>query len=216
MAEPWSRALGSPSGPGSWLWLVLCAALGCGDASVAVAPPAPQGAPWSAPVSRPAPAGRTPAGSNPVYYSYTEAGGALRFVEHLDDVPADRRASAKPIRIAASVPARRLAGTAGRPIRKPWSEAEPTSVERDRPNDRDAARAQHEVVVYTTSWCPWCRKTLAFLDAKHVGYVNKDIEKNPAWRDELVEKTGSSGVPVVEIDGQRIDGFDAPAMERLL
>jgi glutaredoxin 3 len=59
-------------------------------------------------------------------------------------------------------------------------------------------------VVYTTTWCPWCRKTLAWLDERGVDYVNKDIEDDPAHRDELLRKSGGTSIPVVEIDGELV------------
>ena len=72
------------------------------------------------------------------------------------------------------------------------------------------------VVVYTTSWCGWCRKTLAWLDERGVAYENRDIEHSDAWRDELVEKTGSVSIPVVEIDGQIVRGSDPIRLGELL
>jgi glutaredoxin 3 len=143
----------------------------------------------------------------PAFYRYLEADGSLRYVQSLDEVPPSARAGAEPVRRAAS-PARRARAPAlanARP--RPWAGSATEPAER---------RAQPEVVVYTTSWCPWCRRTLAWLDAKGVDYVNKDIEANDAWRDELVEKTGRSSIPVVEVDGQLVQGFDQSALERLL
>jgi glutaredoxin len=72
------------------------------------------------------------------------------------------------------------------------------------------------VVVYSTSWCGWCRKTMAWLDENGVAYENRDIERNPAWRDELLEKTGATSIPVVEIDGELIRGFSPDRMAELL
>jgi glutaredoxin-like YruB-family protein len=75
---------------------------------------------------------------------------------------------------------------------------------------------EHEVVVYTTSWCGWCRKTLSFLDKQGVAYENRDIEADDAWREELIEKTGGTTIPVVEIDGEIIRGYDPTRMAQLL
>lgn len=72
------------------------------------------------------------------------------------------------------------------------------------------------VLVYTTSWCGWCRKTLAWLEAEDVPYVNKDIERDPGHRAELVRKTGRTSIPVVEIDGALVQGFDPRRMRHLL
>jgi glutaredoxin 3 len=78
------------------------------------------------------------------------------------------------------------------------------------------ARASAGVVVYSTSWCPWCRKTLAWLDERGIDYENRDIEKNPAWREELLDKSGGTSIPVVEIDGELIHGFQPGRMGELL
>jgi len=193
-------------------------ALACGEA------PSEPGARGPAPEARPA--ASTPAASHEpaaasadeapsgtVYYRYLEPGGSVRFVARLDDVPAEERAGAKPIemRMGSDLPharAREAKAAPAKAPRQPWASASDSPAA--------APRSQHEVVVYTTSWCPWCKKTLHWLDEKRVSYVNKDIEANPAWRTELVEKTGRASIPVVEIDGQQIRGFDQSAMERLL
>jgi len=207
MARSASRAPGSRSRRAALaIALALAAGCGAGPAGTAAAPRQAAPTPRSAPAAE---ASRAADPSGPVYYRYVEAGGTLRFVTRLEDVPEAERANAKPIRGgAAPAAAAQPAWGSGKSARKPWSAALAEPAPR--------AEAGQDVVVYTTSWCPWCRKTLAFLDERHVRYVNKDIEKNPAWRNELVEKTGSASVPMVEIDGERIKGFDRAAMERLL
>jgi len=75
---------------------------------------------------------------------------------------------------------------------------------------------EHVVVVYTTSWCGWCRKTLNFLREEGVAFENRDIEANEMWRDELIEKTGDTGIPVVEIDGTIVRGYRPGRMAELL
>jgi glutaredoxin len=80
-----------------------------------------------------------------------------------------------------------------------------------------AAQPQAQrVVVYTTSWCGWCRKTLAWLDGEGIPYENRDIEKDPAYREELIRKSGGTSIPVVEIDGRIIRGFDTRRMAQAL
>ena len=70
--------------------------------------------------------------------------------------------------------------------------------------------------MYSTSWCGFCRKTFAYLDAKGVRYQNRDIEKDDYYRQELIRKTGRTSIPVVEIDGTLVRGFNPHKMDRLL
>jgi glutaredoxin 3 len=130
----------------------------------------------------------------------------VRFVESLDQVPGALRAGAGRVEIEAPASSgrARAAGTsrlAARKQRRSFSSAPP-------PEPR--------VVVYSTSWCGWCRKTLAYLDERRVDYVNKDIEANPAHRRELIEKTGRTSIPVVEINGHIVNGYDPRRLDRLL
>jgi glutaredoxin len=149
------------------------------------------------------------------YYRYLDAGGSLHFVDSLERVPEGFRASAKPIALAGD------SGSSSPPT--PSRRAAAPPARHSRPFERAASlpAAQRPapaagVVVYTTSWCGWCRKTLAWLDERGVDYENRDIERSDAWRDELVEKTGSVSIPVVEIDGQIVRGYDPGRMGELL
>lgn len=66
----------------------------------------------------------------------------------------------------------------------------------------------HQVKVYSTPTCPWCKKTKQFLDENKIPYQNFDVASDKAIRDEMVSKTGQLGVPVVDIDGDILVGFD--------
>jgi glutaredoxin len=148
------------------------------------------------------------------YYRYLDAEGSLHYVDALERVPEAFRASARPLSMGA--------GSGDEAPRLTRAETSPTphrpfagfAVPQQPPARR--ARASAEVVVYSTSWCPWCRKTMAWLDEHGVEYENRDIEKNPAFRAELREKSGGTSIPVVEIDGQLIRGFNPGRMGRLL
>jgi glutaredoxin 3 len=143
-----------------------------------------------------------------VYYQYVDGSGTVHFVQNLADVPARWQNKAGRIELEKNAPAPGGSGTRRTASRR---------VAGERSAGRATAyRRQPEVVVYTTAWCGWCRKTLQFLDERGVRYVNKDIEANDWNRDELIEKTGRTSIPVVEIDGEIIRGFDAARMEELL
>ena len=167
--------------------------------------------PVPAPAAAPAP---EPARGERTYYRYIDAGGSLHFVDSLERVPEASRASAKSIALAAEsgsstppTPSRAAAPPAARP--RPFERTASLPASR-----RPVSSAG--VVVYTTSWCGWCRKTLAWLDERGVEYENRDIERSDTWRDELVDKTGSVSIPVVEIDGQIVRGYDPGRMGELL
>ena len=137
-----------------------------------------------------------------IFFRYTDETGTVRFVSSLDEVPKALRDSARPVandRVQRAPKQARKAGA------------------RDRATEQAYERAvEHEVVVYTTSWCGWCRKTLSYLTKQGVVFENRDIETDEAWREELIEKTGGTSIPVVEIDGEIIRGYDPQRMAELL
>lgn len=71
---------------------------------------------------------------------------------------------------------------------------------------------EHKVIVYSTDWCPWCTKAKEWLDAHKIRYEVRDPEKNPKYADELVQKSSQSGIPVIDIDGHIIVGFNESEM----
>jgi len=75
---------------------------------------------------------------------------------------------------------------------------------------------EHTVIVYSTEWCPWCHKAKDWLKKNNVKYEERDPEKNPAYAEELVQKSGQSGIPVIDIDGNVIVGFNEAEMKKLL
>jgi len=65
-----------------------------------------------------------------------------------------------------------------------------------------------EVKVYSTPTCPWCKKTKKLLEDNAIAYQDFDVGADKAAREEMVHKTGQMGVPVIEIDGNIVVGFD--------
>jgi glutaredoxin len=73
------------------------------------------------------------------------------------------------------------------------------------------------VILYSTSWCGYCRKARAYFNQHQVAYVDKDIEQDMAAQREMVSKVGGyGGVPVIDIDGTIIRGFDLRGIESAL
>ncbi len=72
------------------------------------------------------------------------------------------------------------------------------------------------VTVYSTPACSFCHQAKEFLQGKGVAFEDKDVTKNPAWIQEMIKKSGQTGVPVIEVDGQIIVGFDRARLTELL
>jgi len=75
---------------------------------------------------------------------------------------------------------------------------------------------QKKVKVYSTKTCPWCHKTKDFLKEKGVKFEDIDVGADQKAANEMMEKSGQMGVPVTDIDGKIIVGFDKEAIEKEL
>ncbi len=73
-----------------------------------------------------------------------------------------------------------------------------------------------KVTVYSTESCPWCVKAKDFLKEKNVEFEDKNVAEDEAARNEMAEKSGQMSVPVLDIDGTVIVGFDQTAIEKAL
>ncbi len=79
-----------------------------------------------------------------------------------------------------------------------------------------AATRPHRVLVFTTPTCPWCQRAKQYLRQQKVPYREVDVSRDSAAARDLVRRTGQMGVPVVEIDGRPIVGFDQRTIDRML
>lgn len=64
------------------------------------------------------------------------------------------------------------------------------------------------VKIYSTSWCPYCRKAKAILDGKGIAYEEINIEEKGMSRDDLSKITGGMSVPQIVIYDEPIGGYD--------
>lgn len=64
------------------------------------------------------------------------------------------------------------------------------------------------VKVYSTPSCPWCIRVKQFLKDNNIDFQNIDVSSEQKAADEMVQKSGQTGVPVLDIDGEIIVGFD--------
>ena len=72
------------------------------------------------------------------------------------------------------------------------------------------------VIVYSTDWCPWCTRVKDFLKENSVEFEDVNIQKNPDRAQEMLAKSGQMGVPVIDIDGKIIVGFNEPEIRKAL
>ena len=72
-----------------------------------------------------------------------------------------------------------------------------------------------QVTLYSTSWCGYCRQARQHFAKRGVRYDERDVEASAAARREY-HQLGARGVPVILVGRQRMDGFDAARMDRLL
>ncbi len=70
--------------------------------------------------------------------------------------------------------------------------------------------------IYTTPTCPWCKKAKEFLNNKKISFADLDVTSNEKAREEMIKKSKQMGVPVLDIGGKIIVGFDQPAIEKAL
>ncbi len=72
------------------------------------------------------------------------------------------------------------------------------------------------VTVYTTPTCPYCHMVKEYLSQRGISFLEKDVSVDQAAAMNMVRRTGQQGVPVTEIDGQFVIGFDRPRLEQQL
>ena len=74
----------------------------------------------------------------------------------------------------------------------------------------------HQVTIYSTPTCTWCQAAKDYLSDRGIDFEEVDVSADVNRARELVEKTGQYGVPVVDIDGEMVVGFDRPRIDALL
>lgn len=72
------------------------------------------------------------------------------------------------------------------------------------------------VKVYSTPICPWCHRTKEFLKENNIEFEDINVAENREAAKEMIEKSGQMGVPVVEINGEIIVGFDEAKIRKAL
>ncbi|TSC52397.1 MAG: glutaredoxin-like protein [Parcubacteria group bacterium LiPW_39] len=72
------------------------------------------------------------------------------------------------------------------------------------------------IKVYSTPTCPYCVTLKKFLKEKGIEFADIDVSQDEKELQSMIDKSGQMGVPVVEIDGQIVIGFDRDKILELL
>lgn len=73
--------------------------------------------------------------------------------------------------------------------------------------------AKPNVTIYTAVWCGFCHMAKNYMDALGIKYIEKDVDKEPGAAQEAVTKSGQMGIPVIDVNGTIILGFDRPGLD---
>ena len=72
------------------------------------------------------------------------------------------------------------------------------------------------IKIYSTSTCPWCKKAKAYLTEKGIEFESVDVSSDEKAQKEMIDRSGQMGVPVLDIDGKIVIGFDKEKIDELL
>ena len=75
---------------------------------------------------------------------------------------------------------------------------------------------QTKPIIYSANWCAFCHAAKQYFDKLGVEYELRDIERQHEYATEAVEKSGQMGIPVIDIGGDIIVGFDRPKIDASL
>ena len=73
-----------------------------------------------------------------------------------------------------------------------------------------------KVTVYSTQACPFCHMAKDFLKENKIEFKDVDVSADQEGLKEMMEKSGQTGVPVLDIDGKILVGFNEPQIKQLL
>lgn len=72
-----------------------------------------------------------------------------------------------------------------------------------------------KVIVYSAEWCPWCHRAIDFLKQNKVDFEIRNVEEGHNG-EEAMKKSGQAGIPVIDVGGEIVVGFDTERLKQLL
>lgn len=73
-----------------------------------------------------------------------------------------------------------------------------------------------KVLVYSTPTCPYCQKVKEYLKENNITFENFNVSEDKKKLEEMKNKSGQMGVPVIDVDGKIIKGFDKEKLDEIL
>lgn len=78
------------------------------------------------------------------------------------------------------------------------------------------ADTQKNIIIYGAGWCPPCHVTKQYLDRLGIKYEYRDVDSKREWLEESMRKSGQNAIPVIDIEGEIIVGFNRPHIDAAL
>lgn len=73
-----------------------------------------------------------------------------------------------------------------------------------------------KIIIYSTPTCPYCKKAKAYLQEKGIEYTDVDVSRSEVAQKEMIEKSGTMSVPVIDVRGVIVTGFDKNRIDEAL
>lgn len=76
------------------------------------------------------------------------------------------------------------------------------------------ADSEGKVVLYSTSWCGYCKRSASYMRQKNIPFIERDIESNAAYKAEYKRAGGKGPVPFLVFGTQTMQGFSEVSIDR--
>jgi glutaredoxin len=139
-----------------------------------------------------------------IYYQFTDAKGRVRFVTSLEAVPESWRDRVGFVELSSP---------------PPLTPEDMRRVQEARLNRLQVRRQQDhsspEIIIYSADWCGACRAAKRYMDSEGIEYTERNVDE-PRWQEEMFAKAGPGGIPVIDVEGNLMRGFNKARLQALL
>ncbi|HIF94152.1 MAG: glutaredoxin family protein [Myxococcales bacterium] len=156
-----------------------------------------------------------PDGAMRIYYQFVDRSGRVQFVERITDVPVAWRAQVGFVEMNQPPPLTPLAA------RRSWQVSSTRTAQilagnaAASPTPTGRRTQRQDVILYYASWCGYCKQAKAHLDREGVDYDLRNVD-NAEIKNELKQKTGRTGIPVLDFSGEILRGYSADQYSQVI